>query len=190
VLSSASDVGVYDPQPGGITSTPATQDVRQLASVTPFHGGHVKSSRVEQDETVAAIGTLQIPSERAASNRGKKTKKKVASAASSVASAQSEMFTPRSKRTRGDTKLLAAGKQLEPKVSKKLGKRALSPGSGTSRGRGGTDGGNGAVDSTRTHPRQTHGTSHDIDGKRSQSPTNSLTLHKLTLDKRMEHIVS
>jgi hypothetical protein len=35
--------------------------------------------------------------------------------------------------------------------------------------------GNGAVDSTRTHPRQTHRTSHDIVGKRSQSPTNSLT---------------
>jgi hypothetical protein len=27
------------------------------------------------------------------------------------------------------------------------------------------------VDSTRTHPRQTHGTSHNIVGKRTQSPT-------------------
>jgi hypothetical protein len=117
-----------------------TQDVRQLASVTTFHGGQVVSRQVEQDETSAAIGTLQIPSERAASDIGRKAKKKIASAASSVASATSE-FTPRAKRTRGDTNLLAMGKQLEPKVSKKPGKRANSPGSGTSRGRGrGKDG--------------------------------------------------
>jgi hypothetical protein len=97
VVTSASDVD-YDPQPGGITLMPATQDVRQLASVTPFHGIHVVSRQAEQDETLAAIGTLQIPLERAANNIGTKEKKKIASASSSVFLAASE-FTPRTKRT-------------------------------------------------------------------------------------------
>jgi hypothetical protein len=47
------------------------------------------------------------------------------------------MFTPRTKRTRGDTKQLAEGKLLEPRVLKKQGKQGISPGSGgTSCGRG------------------------------------------------------
>jgi hypothetical protein len=126
--------------------------LRLLASVTPLHGGgQVVLRQVEKDETSAAIGTLQIHLERAASNIRTKAKKKIASAASSVASAASE-FTPRSKRTRGDTKLLAMGKQLERKVSKKPGKRANSPGSGTSRGRGrGTDGRRGSIVETEVN---------------------------------------
>jgi hypothetical protein len=107
VMTSTSDID-YDPQPRGITLTPATQDVRLLASVTPLHGSRQLVLRqIEQDETTAAIRTLRIPSERAASDNDPKAKKyykqslqveKIASAASSVASAASA-FTPRSKRT-------------------------------------------------------------------------------------------
>jgi hypothetical protein len=44
MMTSTSDID-YDPQPRGITSTPATQNVRLLASVTPLHGGGQVVSR-------------------------------------------------------------------------------------------------------------------------------------------------
>jgi hypothetical protein len=158
VLTSASEVGEYDPPPGGITSTPMPQDVRKLASVTPYHSGQAESSRFKEDDRLTAIGTLQVPLERAASDIGKKTKKTAkGSAASSLVSAalskggaSGAMVTPRTKRTRGDTKHLSEEKLLEPRVPRKQGRKGISPGSGTSRGRG-TEGRRGSMVETEVN---------------------------------------
>jgi hypothetical protein len=133
VITSTSDVE-FAPQPRGITSTPATQAV-ELASVTPLS--------VLADKATAAIGSLQKPSESAACGMDPKAKKgidkqslqieEVSLGASSLASSA---FTPRTKRTRADTKQLAMGNQLEPRVPKKPGRRANSPSGGRGRGRG------------------------------------------------------
>jgi hypothetical protein len=67
VQTSASDVGEYDPPTGGITLTPVPQDGKKIASVTPYHRGEAESSRFEEDATLTALGTLQVPG-KAASN--------------------------------------------------------------------------------------------------------------------------
>jgi hypothetical protein len=95
------------------------QDGKKLALVTPYHGGEAESSRFEEDVTLTALGTLQVPG-KAARDIGKMTKTaKGASARSITSNASTKGSKERMKRTRGDFKALAGGKLLEPRVSRK-----------------------------------------------------------------------
>jgi hypothetical protein len=148
VQPSASDVREYDPPPGGITSTPMSKDGKKLASVTPYHGGEAESCRFEEDVRLTALGTLQVPG-KAASNIGKTTKTAKGAAARSITLYASTKASERTKRTGDDSKALAEGKLLEPRVSRKQGKK-VSPGSGTGRGRG-TEGRGGSIVGTKVN---------------------------------------
>jgi hypothetical protein len=101
--------------------TPMPQDGKKLALVTPYHGGEAESSRFEEDVTLTALGTLQVPG-KAARDIGKMTKTaKGASARSITSNASTKGSKERMKRTdcEGDFKALAGGKLLEPRVSRK-----------------------------------------------------------------------
>jgi hypothetical protein len=99
--------------------TPMPQDGKKLALVTPYHGGEAESSRFEEDVTLTALGTLQVPG-KAARDIGKMTKTaKGASARSITSNASTKGSKERMKRTRGDFKALAGGKLLELRVSRK-----------------------------------------------------------------------
>jgi hypothetical protein len=133
VQTSASDVGDYDLSPG-VTSTPMQQDRKKIALVTPYHGGEAESSRLEDDETLIALWTLQVPG-KAASNIRRTTKTAKGLAARLITSTSTKGSEERTKRTRGDSKALAKGKLLEVRVSRKPGKK-VAPDSGTGRGWG------------------------------------------------------
>jgi hypothetical protein len=66
MMTSTSDIE-FAPQPGGLTLTPATHDIRSLASVTP--------PSVLADGSTAVIGSLQNPLESAAGSLDPKAKK-------------------------------------------------------------------------------------------------------------------
>jgi hypothetical protein len=81
------------------------------------------------------LWTLQVPG-KADSNIGKTTKADKGPSAQSIASnASTKGSKEGTKRTRHDSKAFAEGKVLEPRVSRKPGKKN-APGSSTGQGRG------------------------------------------------------
>jgi hypothetical protein len=138
VQTSASDGGGDHDLPPRVTSTPMPPSRQILAPATPEHGGEAKTSRLDEEDTLINLGNLQVPG-MTASVIGKTTKTAKGPAARSITSnASTQESEERKKITRGDSKAITKGKTLEPRVSRKQGKKD-APGSGRGRGRGAED---------------------------------------------------
>jgi hypothetical protein len=72
VQTSASVGGDHD-LPPRVTSTPMPPGRQRLAPVTPDHGGEAKTSRLDDEDTLIDLGTLQVLG-KLASKIGKTTK--------------------------------------------------------------------------------------------------------------------
>jgi hypothetical protein len=73
VQTSASDGGGDHDLPPRVTLTPMPPSRQILAPATPEHGGEAETSRLDYEDTLIDIGSLQVPG-KTASLIGKRTK--------------------------------------------------------------------------------------------------------------------
>jgi hypothetical protein len=131
VQTSASNGSRDNDFPPRVTLTPMPPSRQILAPATPEHGGEAKTSRLDEEDTLIDLGNLQVLGMTVGGKTIKTAKEKDARSITSNASTQGS--EERTKRTRGDSKAIAEGKTLEPRVSRKQGKKDAA---GSSRGRG------------------------------------------------------
>jgi hypothetical protein len=138
VQTSASNGGGDHDLPPRVTLTQMPPHGQILTPATPEHGVKAETSRLDNKDTLIKLRNLQVLG-MMASVIGKTTKTAKGPAARSITSnASTQGSEEKTKRTRGDSKAIAEGKTLEPRVSRKQGKKD-APGSGRGRGRGAED---------------------------------------------------